>query len=459
MALPLKGEETHLRDYLRVLYKRRWLAVMTFAVVVVGTTIWTFVQTPIYEGTVKVLIDREPPRVVNIQEVQPMDATGQDYYQTQYEIIKSRPVVERTIENLGLTRRIPGLAESKDPVRSLLRSVKVEPKRNTRLVDIKVENPSPQLAAEIANGIAKSYARFNLESKLTSTREALVWLSDQMNELKARVQDSEVALQKYREKAGIVGMEQQRNITGQKMMDLNKSFLEAQAARLAVESRMKELTNLSKGGVQSGLLLTSKDNPLLQKLMADYSNLEVELSKALKIYKEKHPEVLKIRSQMDQVQERMKFEIQTTLKSVEAEYRVAKGREDALGQRIDQVKREALDLNEKEIQYTALQRETSSNQQLYDVVLKRVKETGLSGGLETNNIRIVEEALVPSNPVKPRPVLNIALALVVGLMLGAGLAFFLEYFDNTIKTPDEAERYLELPTLGVIPLFDVKAKS
>jgi uncharacterized protein involved in exopolysaccharide biosynthesis len=337
--------------------------------------------------------------------------------------------------------------------------VKVEPKRNTRLVDIKVENPSPQLAAEIANGIAKSYARFNLESKLTSTREALVWLSDQMNELKARVQDSEVALQKYREKAGIVGMEQQRNITGQKMMDLNKSFLEAQAARLAVESRMKELTNLSKGGVQSGLLLTSKDNPLLQKLMADYSNLEVELSKALKIYKEKHPEVLKIRSQMDQVQERMKFEIQTTLKSVEAEYRVAKGREDALGQRIDQVKREALDLNEKEIQYTALQRETSSNQQLYDVVLKRVKETGLSGGLETNNIRIVEEALVPSNPVKPRPVLNIALALVVGLMLGAGLAFFLEYFDNTIKTPDEAERYLELPTLGVIPLFDVKAKS
>jgi uncharacterized protein involved in exopolysaccharide biosynthesis len=249
-------------------------------------------------------------------------------------------------------------------------------------------------------------------------------------------------------------MEQQRNITGQKMLDLNKTFLEAQAQRLAVESRLKELVPLVKGNVQSGLLLTSKDNPLLQKLIADYSNLEVDLSKALRTYKEKHPEVLKIQSQMAQVQERMRAEIQATLKSVEAEYRVAKGREDSLAGRIEQVKKEAMDLDDKEIQYSALLRETSSNQQLYDVVLKRVKETGLSGGLESNNIRIVEDALVPNVPVRPRPQRNIALALVVGVMLGAGLAFLLEYFDNTIKTPEEVERYLGLTTLGVVPLFE-----
>ena len=454
MALPLKGEETHLRDYLRVLHKRRWLALGTFSAVVVGTVIWTFAQTPIYEDAAKVLIDREPPRVVNIQDVQPTETTSLDYYQTQYEIIKSRPVIARAIESQGLVRRMPRLATANDPVASLLRVVQVEPKRNTRLVDIKAEDPDPQLAADVANGIAKAYARYNLESKLLSTREALVWLSENMNELKAKVQDSEVALQKYREKAGIVGMDQQRNITGQKMMDLNKTFMEAQAQRLAVESRLKELAPLVKGNIQSGLLLTSKDNPLLQKLIADYSNLEVDLSKALRTYKEKHPEVLKIQSQMGQVQERMQAEIQATLKSVEAEYRVAKGREDSLAGRIEQVKREALDLNDKEIQYSALSRETNSNQQLYDVVLKRVKETGLSGGLESNNIRIVKDALVPNVPVRPRPLLNIALALVVGGMLGAGLAFFLEYFDNTIKTPEEVERYLGLTTLGVVPLFE-----
>jgi uncharacterized protein involved in exopolysaccharide biosynthesis len=325
-------------------------------------------------------------------------------------------------------------------------------------VDIKVQDPDPELAAEVATGIARAYARFNLESKLNSTREALVWLSEQMNELKAKVQDSEVALQKYREKAGIVGVEQQRNITAQKMVDLNRAYIDAQNQRLGVESRLKELTSLARGGPQSRLLLVYQDNRLIQKLIAESADLEVQLSKALKIYKEKHPEVLKLRSQMDQVQERMREEIQTALKAVEAEYKVAKGREDALAGRLEAVKREALDLNEKEIQYAALQREVSSSQQLYDVVLKRVKETGLSGGLETNNIRIVEEAQIPKVPVKPRILLNISLALVVGLMMGCGLAFFIEYFDNTIKTPEEAERYLGLPTLGMIPLFEPQPK-
>lgn len=458
MALPASTEEIHLRDYLRILYKRRWLAVTAFALVVALVTIGTLLQTPIFEGSVRILIDREPPRVVNIQEVQPLDTTTQDYYQTQYEIIKSRSVIERVIESLSLTRRMPRLVNAADPVGALLGVVQVEPKRNTRLVDVKVQDPNAELAAEVANGIAKAYARFNLENKLNSAREALVWLSEQMNELKAKVQDSEVALQKYREKSGIVGIEQQRNITAEKMIDLDRSYLEAQAQRLGVEARLKELSALAKGSVQSGLLLTYRDNPLIQKLMADSSDLEVQLSKALKIYKEKHPEVLKLRSQMDQVQERMRQEVQTALRSVEAEYKVAKGREDALAGRLDAVKREALDLNEKEIQYAALQRETNSNQQLYDVVLKRVKETGLSGGLETNNIQIVEEARVSRNPVRPRIWWNISLALVVGLMLGCGLAFFVEYFDNTIKTPDEAERYLGLPTLGIIPVFEPQTK-
>jgi uncharacterized protein involved in exopolysaccharide biosynthesis len=458
MSLPTSEQEIHLRDYLLVLYKQRWLAIVTFVLVVAGATIWTFVQTPIYEGTVRVLIDREPPRVVNIQEVQPLEATSQDYYQTQYEIIKSRPVIERAIDNMGLARRMPRLVGVPDPARALLRVVQVEPKRNTRLVDIKVQDPDAVLAAETANGIAKAYARFNLENKLNSTRDALVWLSEQMNELKAKVQDSEVALQKYREKAGIVGVEQQRNITAQKTVELNKAYLDAQAQRLGVESRLRELGNLAKGGVQSGLLLAYRESPLIQKLVAESSDLEVQLSKALKIYKEKHPEVLKIRSQMEQVQERMRQEVETALRSVEAEYKVAKAREDALAARMDAVKRETLDLNEKEIQYTALQREVGSNQQLYDVVLKRVKETGLSGGLETNNVRIVEEAQVPRSPVRPRIWLNISLALVVGLMFGGGLAFFVEYFDNTIKTPEEAERYLGLPTLGMIPLYEPQTK-
>lgn len=456
MALPSHTDEIHLRDYLLVLRKRRWLALSVFLTVVVGVTAWTLIQTPIFEGATRILIDREPPRVLNVQEVTPLETTSQDYYQTQYELIKSRPVLERAIEAGGLARRIPSLAEVEDPAKSLARLVQVEPKRNTRLVEIKFRSPDPELAAEVANGVAKAYTRFNLESKLRSTREAMLWLSEQMNELKAKVQDSEVSLQKYREKSGIVGIEQQRNITAQKMVDLNKAFLEAQSHRLAVEARLKELTALLKGGSQAGILMVGAENPMLQKLRADSADLEKKLSEVLRVYKDKHPEVIKVRSALEQVSERMRQEVQAALRGVESEYKVAKGREDAMATRLEQVKREAMDLNEKEIQYSVLQRETTSNQQLFDVVLRRVKETSLSGGLETNNIHIVEEAKVPTRPIRPRVPLNIALGLVVGLMLGIGLAFFVEYFDNTIKTPEEAERYLGLPTLGVVPLFDTR---
>jgi uncharacterized protein involved in exopolysaccharide biosynthesis len=457
MALPTRTDEIHLRDYLQVLRKRRWLALATFFTVVLGVTAWTLVQTPIYEGAAKVLIDREPPRVLSgVQEVTPLESTSQDYYQTQYELIKSRPVLERAIESLGLTRRMPRLADAGDAARVLATIVQVEPKRNTRLVDIKVRDADPQLAADVANGVAKAYARFNLESKLGSTREAMLWLSEQMNELKAKVQDSEVALQKYREKSGIVGIEQQRNITATKMIEINKAFMDAQAQRLSAEARLREINILAKGGASGGVMMAGTESTILPKLRSDAADLDRKLSEALRVYREKHPEVVKIRSALEQVNERIRLEVGNSLKAAESEYKVAKSREDALAGRIDQVKREALDLNEKEIQYSALQRETQSSQQLYEVVLKRVKETGLSGGLETNNIRIVEEAQVPRSPVRPRVPLNIALGLVVGLMLGAGLAFFVEYFDNTIKTPDEAERYLGLPTLGVIPMFEAR---
>jgi succinoglycan biosynthesis transport protein ExoP len=457
MALPTRTDEIHLRDYLQVLRKRRWLALATFFTVVLGVTAWTLVQTPIYEGAAKVLIDREPPRVLSgVQEVTPLESTSQDYYQTQYELIKSRPVLERAIESLGLTRRMPRLADAGDAARVLATIVQVEPKRNTRLVDIKVRDAEPQLAADVANGVAKAYARFNLESKLGSTREAMLWLSEQMNELKAKVQDSEVALQKYRERSGIVGIEQQRNITATKMIEINKAFMDAQAQRLSAEARLREINSLAKGGASGGVMMAGTESTILPKLRSDAADLDRKLSEALRVYREKHPEVVKIRSALEQVNERIRLEVGNSLKAAESEYKVAKSREDALAGRIDLVKREALDLNEKEIQYSALQRETQSSQQLYEVVLKRVKETGLSGGLETNNIRIVEEAQVPRSPVRPRVPLNIALGLVVGLMLGAGLAFFVEYFDNTIKTPDEAERYLGLPTLGVIPMFEAR---
>ncbi len=455
----LKEEsQTHLQDYLRTVLKYRWVVATCFVLIVGTVTIATFLQTPIYEATTRVMIERQIPRVLNFQEFQPGDYYSEDFYQTQYEIVRSRPVLARAIEALRLATRLPELANTADPTRTVLGKLRIQPLRNTRLVDLKVQDPDPTLAADIANGIARAYSRYTLETRMKGTREALTWLSEQMNELKGKVEDSEIALQKYRQRVGIIAIDQQKGMTAQRIGELNKAYLDAQAARLAVEARFREMQAAARTPSASASGVVLAENALIQKLRAEAAELDMQLSKALKVYKEKHPEILKIRSQIDQVNERITAEVQVALKAAEAEYRLAKNREDTMLQRLNATKQEAQDLSEKEVQYGALARDAASNQQLYDMMLKRSKEVGLSDQMEVTNIHVVEEAFVPRTPIAPRKAWNILVAAISGLIAGLGLAFFLEYYDTTLHTPDEVERYLGLPTLGVVPMFQARSK-
>jgi uncharacterized protein involved in exopolysaccharide biosynthesis len=450
------AREISLRDVLRIFQKHRFLIVGVFLVTVATVAIWTFTQTPIYQATATVMIDPEAPKFLNIQDVSPLGAATQDYYLTQYEIIKSRPVVDRAMESVKLKEAMPSLAAARDPHPMFRGWLVVEPKRNTRLVFIKFEHRDPKVAADVANAVAAAYARYNVEIKLKGAREALGWLTEEMNQLRTRVQESSVALQNYRVKSGILGLEEQRKITSQKIIDFNRAYLEAQAQRLSIEAKLGELTKIArdKPGAQS--IFTVADNPLIQKLKAEASDLDVQRSKLLKVYKEKHPEVLKVDAQIQQVNQRIDTEMKTMLRGVQTEFRVAKAREETLLGNVNQLRREGQDLNEKEIQYQNLMRESDSNQQLYESVLKRLKETSIAGGLETNNVKIIEPAVAPRSPIRPRRDLNLLLSVVVGLVVGVGLATVIEYFDTSVKSPDDVERYLGLPVLGIVPLFSQK---
>jgi polysaccharide biosynthesis transport protein len=448
--------DAHLKDYYRTLRKQRWLVCGLFLATVLTAAIYSFVQTPIYQATATVLIEPEPPKVLNIQEVSPIGSPTQDYYRTQYEIMTSRPIVEKVIETLNLKKRMPGLERAADPVRAFLGGVTIEPKRNTRLVLVRYDSPDPALSAEIANALARQYAKHNLDIKLKGAQEALAWLTEQMNTLRAKVQESSVALQNYRVKVGIMGLQEQRQITAQKIMDFNKQYLESQAQRLSAESKMTELQRIAGDRGGAGTIFTVADSALLQKLKQEASELDVQKAKLSKIYKDKHPEILKIDAQIEQVNQRIDAENKTMLRAVQTEYRVAKAREETLLGNVNRLRAEAQELNEKEIQYLNLQRESDSNQQLYEAVLKRLKETGVTGGLETNNVSIVEDATLPRVPIRPRKTFNLAVAILVGLLIGVGTALTIEYLDTSVKTPDDVERLLGLPVIGIVPQFAVK---
>jgi succinoglycan biosynthesis transport protein ExoP len=456
MPLPRATDgRVHLTDYLRLLHKHLWLIVALFVVTVLTGMVWTFSQTPEFEAVATVLIEPEPPKVLNIQEVTAI-SPGAEYYQTQYQIMRSRAVAARVIDALRLKQRLPWLAESKDPSGALLGSLTIEPRRGTRLALVKASSSDPAFAAELANAFAQQYVKYNLDIKLRGAQDALAWLTEQMGELKSKVQESSTALQNYRVKSGILGLQEQRQITAQKIMDFNKAYLDAQAQRLIIEAKLRELTQIAKSKSGAETIFTVADNSLISHLKAQAAELEVQKSKMLKTYKAQHPEIQKIDAQMEQVQQRFGEEIQTMIRALQTEAKVARAKEETLLGNVNQLRREGQELNEKEIGYSVLQRETDSNQQLFEAVLKRLKETGVTGGVEANNVRVIEDAITPRVPVRPKRFQTLMLAIAAGLGIGVGVALAVEYFDTTLKAPDQVETLTGHPVIGIIPIFAAK---
>jgi uncharacterized protein involved in exopolysaccharide biosynthesis len=303
--------------------------------------------------------------------------------------------------------------------------------------------------------VAAAYVRHNLDLKLKGAQDALVWLQEEAARLRAKVEQSAEAIQNYRIKAGMLGVQEQRQITAQKMMDFNKAYLEAQAQRLSVEAKLRELTQIAKDRPGARAIFTVADSALIQKTKADAADLQAERSKLLKVYKEGHPEIQKIDARLQQLDRQLDEEIQTMLRAVRTELQVARAREASLLEKVNQLTGEGQQLSEKETHFQSLQREHDSNLQLYEVVLKRMKETGVTGQLETNNVRVVQEARAPSAPVRPNKVRNLAVAVGAGLLLGVGLAFVADRFDLKVRTPDDVEQH-GLAVIAIVPQFRVK---
>ena len=461
MVTPPENEpQPKVADYRRVLHKHRWLMTGLFLLTVLTVGIWTFTQVPIYQATATIMIEPEPPKVLNIQDVTPVGALSPwdpAFYPTQYEIIRSRAVVERALEALQGDKRAADGGASAEPARGLSGSLSVDPVRNTRLVLIRVAGPEPARAAAEANAVANAYAKYNVELKLKGARDALAWLTEEAGRLRAKVEESSQALQNYRVKSGILGMQEQRQISAQKIIEANKAYLEAQAQRMAVEAKLNELSQVGRDPA-AGTIFSESDNPLVGKIKAEIGGLETEKSKLLKVYKEKHPEIVKIDAQIQHLRDRLDAEFRGTVRSVQTQAKVARAREDGQLAEVNRLRREGQELNDKESQYQNLQREVESNQQLYETVVKRLKETGVAGGLENSNVRIIEQATVPRIPIRPRNAWNLSLAVAAGLVLAFGAAFAIEYLDTTVKTPDDVERYLGLPVIGVVPAFQARRR-
>lgn len=467
----LEEEELHLRDYWKIILKYRWFVLSCFVIVSALGIIWTFMQRPIYRATSTIWIEKEAPKVVSFQEVLSVDTSTTDYYQTQYQILQSQTIARKVIYKLKLYQNPEFVSMDGIPVEqpknydeidmgivnAFLSRLKIEPIRNSRIVKINYETFTPELSALIANTIADIYIEQSLETKTGVSQDAVAWLQKKIEELRQKVEASEMRVQKYKEENQIISLEERETVLAQRLNELNQQLMDAQLKRVEAETRYKNLERLSR---EPEMIQSTQEvigNSFIQSLKSQEVALEKEYAEMSKKYGPKHPQLLRLRSQLEEIKHRINLEVRKIVNSIKTEYEVALAREETIRKAFEDMKREAQEFNKKSIEFGVLKRQAESDRQMYEILLKRLNEASVGEDIQAVNVRVVDRAVVPKSPVKPRKLLNISLSMLMGLGLGVLLAFFFEYLDNTFRTPDDVEETLGIPFLGLVP--DIKLKE
>jgi succinoglycan biosynthesis transport protein ExoP len=463
----LSPREPHLSDYLLILRKHMWL-ILTFVVVVVTVVaIATFRMQPVYIATARIELDRQNSNILPFQGLDSYDLMidTDNYIETQSKILTSETMALETIRNSGLSA-LPqysspngpseavatgNLANQKSPpeLAGFLASLSVRRVPNSRLMDVNFESTDPQLAARIVNAHIETYVQRNFQSQYDSTTHATTWLRDQLDELKIRVQRSEDARIAYERQNQIWTLDDKQNVTSQRFVDANRELTAAQNERV----KKQAILEFAKSG-NIDAVPQIQSNAALGEYQRRLNETTTQYREALEQFGPNFPRVKHLQSQINNVQADIQKEKQNIIDTLDSEYRQAVARETMLGKELDIQKRDVNAMSSKMVEYNILKREAEANKVLYDGLLTKLREAGVSAGLRSSNIRVVDPAMIPSTPSRPAKARNVALALVVGLVGGIGLALMREYMDNTVKTPDDVETLVRLPSLAVVPQFE-----
>jgi capsular exopolysaccharide synthesis family protein len=438
----------------------------------------TLLTRPIYTARSTLQIDREEAKVVTKDEQTPVDnlAYGDEFFQTQYGLLRSRSLAIRVAESLGLTgqndfivqmggRPLPAAnsdanarssARREQVIRLLQSNLRVVPTRGSRLVAVQFSSPNPRLSARIDNAFAENFIASALDRRYESSSYARDFLEKRLAEVKAKLEDSERAMVAYATSQQIIQLNDgqpsnpagQQSLAAANLQALDAALSAAKAARIQAQARWQNAQATSGMGLPDIL-----QNPTIQEISQEHAKLVADYQDKLRVFKPDYPDMRQLKAQIDETDRQLSLQAASIRGSIESQYQTALANERSLEGQVQGLKGAVLDLSNRSIQYTILQREVDTNRTLYDGLLQRYKEVGVAGGVTTNNISIVDRAEPPLAPSDPKPLLNMFLALVGGTILGIVLSFLREALDQAIRTPTDVESKLGLPVLGAIPIL------
>ncbi len=482
-----EAETFNFRGYLQFLAKHKWLIV---ALMVTGCALgWleTSLTTPLYRSSSMIQID-PPNNVLPYEEIQASyeNLLGDT---TQLEILQSRSLARRVVERLGLqsdprfntpvgsgfidkipaalgflremaeglplvggrsaadisleTKNSTGLA-----VDFFLKNLTVQSERATRIARAAYSSHDPEFAALVVNALAEEYIELNFESKFDATTKATDFLEKQLLELKIEIEKAEEKLVTYTRESEYIDFDNENDITLQKLASLTEELTRVEAELISRRASYESV----KGSTPDNFPYSLR-NEMTASLEQIRFSLEQRLASLSAQFGPNWPEVVQVKEELAQVASQLNEEKRLAINLAKTDYETAQKRHRMLDGILSKERNLATDLHEASIQYNILKREVDSSKLLYEGLLQRLKEAGVSAGLKSSNIRVVDPGEVPRRPYHPPLQRNLALGLFFGLACGIGLAYLLEHMDTTIKSPEDVEREIGLPSLGVIPAF------
>lgn len=476
----VQEEIIDLRHYWRVLMQHKWSIAGLSVVVTLLTTLVVFSMKPVYQASTTVLIESEQAKVLSIEDVYGLNTTNKEYFLTQFEILKSRDLTEKVIRRLKLDTHplfdprqadsgfslkslIPVSTDKGAPseqeifdsvVESFTESLTIAPVRKTQLVKIKFESQDPALAAKIANTLADVYIESHLQSKLDLTRKAATWLGERLGDLRGTLHASEEKLQVFREQEQLLDVAGVRTLNAQELDELTRRYVEARNLRDQLENIQNQVKGLGENPSAELLmgLPSVLKHPLVQSLKEVQAKAEGKVVELAMRYGPLHPKMIAAQSEADSSLRELRRQIVRVTRGIETDYVIAAQTKTSVEQQLEAAKLRLQSVNRKEFQLRELEREVQTNRQLYDMFMTRAKETDEAGGLQAAHARVIDPAVAPRHPIKPKKKLIVLLAMVVSAMFGVVVAFLFDALDNTVRTPDDVEEKLKAPMLGFLPL-------
>jgi succinoglycan biosynthesis transport protein ExoP len=458
-------EPLHLRDYWNVVRRRRGLAFLIFLVILGAGLARVALLRPVYKATAQILIERQIPSVLEFEQ-HPRAQAQDDFYQTQYRLLQSRLLARHVVERLGLLKdpefggprseaevntarqAAPGASpDMEQAIDGFLSSLRIEPIRDSQMVSVSFLSRRPDLAAQAVNTLAEAYIQQTLEFRYRVSAEAGSWLTDEANEQARKVQAAEAALQEFKEKEGLVSIDERRTLVEQRLKDLGSALTASKTRRLQKEALYGQMQAASNPEELPGAM----ESPLIQGLRAELAQLERQGAQlAAKGYLEQHPEAVRLSAQIEGTRQKIALEARRVIKAAQNDYAAAAGEEARISEALEGTKSESLELAKRGLRYDALKRDLEASHTLADQLLARQKQTDVARDIRASNIHVVDPAVVPREPVSPRPVRDMGLAVLLGLACAVTGAFARDYFDTSVGRPSDVRR-LGLPLLGVIP--------